>query len=471
MPQGALVVDGATGGSTALFAPWALLPTGWARNVLIEISKCGTIRQVTEHVADPDAEELRGPVLPGMTSLHSHAFQYAMAGLAQSADPEGEDHFWSWREAMYRFLARLRPEDVEAIAAQLYVGLLKGGFTSVVEFHYLHADEAGRPYADIGEMSWRILAAARRTGIACSILPSLYRQGGFRRPPTEAQRRFVLDPAQVLDLVSALRRAAAGDPLVRIGAAPHSLRAVGLEELSAFVTAVRREDPSAPLHIHLAEQPREVAECLAATGRRPVSLLLDHVAPDEGWCLIHATHMEAAECAALAATGAVVGLCPTTEADLGDGLFPFLPWREAGGRFGIGTDSNVNTEAAAELRMLEYGQRLGRLRRAVAASPSQPSTGTALWLHTAVEGARAAAQPAGQIAPGRRADLVVLDGEHPMLAGRSGATIADTLIFAPTPAIIRDVLVGGRPVITAGRHAEEEVIAARFAATLRRLLA
>ncbi|MDW8443635.1 MAG: formimidoylglutamate deiminase [Acetobacteraceae bacterium] len=457
--------------SQAFLAPWALLPKGWSRNVLIEVSECGTISSVTENASPSAAQALPGPVLPGMTSLHSHAFQYAMAGLAQAADPSGQDHFWSWREVMYRFLARLSPEDVEAIAAQLHVCLLKGGFTSVAEFHYLHADQDGNAYADPAEMSWRILAAARQSGIACSILPSLYRQGGFGQPPNDAQRRFVLPPERVLDIIAALRRATAADPLVRVGAAPHSLRAVAIGELSGFVTDVRRDDPLAPLHIHVAEQPREVADCLAATGRRPVSLLLEHVALDQGWCVIHATHIDRAEITALAASGAVVGLCPTTEADLGDGIFPFAEWCRAGGRFGIGTDSNLGTDAAGELRMLEYGQRLSRLRRAVAASASQPSTGTALWQQAAAHGARAASQPAGEIAPGRRADLVVLDGDHPMLAGRSGTTIADTLVFGPTPGIVRDVLVGGRPVISAGRHAEEEPIAARFAATLRRLLA
>lgn len=454
-----------------LHAPWALLPGGWARDVAITLAPDGTIGAVADEAPGGGAVPLAGPVLPGMTNLHSHAFQYAMAGLAEMRSPSGEDHFWSWRETMYRFLARLTPENVETVAAQLFVALLKGGFTAVAEFHYLQADTTGAPYADPAEMAWRILAAARQTGIARTILPSLYRHGGFGRPPNNGQRRFLLPPETVLDIIAALRREAASDPLLRVGAAPHSLRAVTVEELGALAAALRRDDPTAPLHIHAAEQPREVQECLAATGQRPVARLLAHLPVDRRWCVIHATHMDPAETAALAATGAVAGLCPTTEGNLGDGIFPFLDWRAAGGAFGVGTDSHVGTNAAAELRMLEYAQRLRHLRRAVGATADQPSSGTALWSAAAWSGAQAAAQPIGAIASGRRADLVVLDGAHPMLAGRDRAAIADTLVFAPAPGLVRDVYVAGRPVIVAGRHAAEETIAARFAATMRRLLA
>ena len=456
---------------TTLHAPWALLPGGWARDVAIAVSETGTIASVAAGAPRRGSVALAGPALPGMTNLHSHAFQYAMAGLAETRSPSGEDHFWSWRETMYRFLARLTPDDVEAIAAQLYVALLQGGFTTVAEFHYLQADPAGAPYADPAEMAWRILAAARQAGIACTILPSLYRHGGFGRPPSDGQRRFLLPAETVLDIIAALRRAAASDPLLGVGAAPHSLRAVAMEELAAFAAAVRENDAAAPLHIHVAEQPREVAECLAATGQRPVARLLAHLPLDRRWCVIHATHMDAAETAALAAAGAVAGLCPTTEGNLGDGVFPFLAWRAAGGAFGIGTDSHVGTDAAGELRMLEYAQRLWHLRRAVGATPEHPSAGTGLWAAAAAAGAEAAAQPIGAIAPGQRADLVVLDAAHPLLAGRDGAAIADTLVFAPAPGLVRDVYVGGRRVIAGGRHDAEGAIAARFAATMRRLLA
>ena len=458
-------------GTVTLHAPWALLPQGWARDVAIAVSQTGTISSVCAGLPRGASVSLGGPVLPGMTNLHSHAFQYAMAGLAERRTGEGVDDFWSWRETMYRFLSRLGPDDVESIAAQLYVALLKGGFTAVAEFHYLQADPRGAPYADPAEMAWRILAAARRAGIACTILPSLYRQGSFGRAPGAAQRRFVLSAERVLDIIAALRRQAATDPLLRVGAAPHSLRAVAVDEIALFAAAVRHSDASAPLHIHAAEQPREVEQCLAATGQRPVARLLARLPLDRRWCIIHATHMDAAETEALAATGAVAGLCPTTEANLGDGVFPFRAWRSAGGCFGIGTDSHVGTDAAGELRMLEYVQRLWHLGRAIGATVTHPSTGTALWAVSAEAGAEAAAQPIGAIAPGRRADLVVLDPEQPMLAAREGEVIADTVVFAPAPGQVRDVYVGGRRVIAGGQHEREAEIAARFTATMRRLLA
>jgi formimidoylglutamate deiminase len=456
--------------STILHAPWALLPAGWARDVTIAVGPDGVIVSVLPETAPGTATRLAGPVLPGMTNLHSHAFQFAMAGLAETRSPDGEDHFWSWRETMYRFLARLTPEDVEAIAAQLFVSLLKGGFTTVTEFHYLHTDPSGTPYADPAEMARRVLAAARAAGIARTMLPSLYRQGGFGRAPGPGQRRFILPAETVLGIIAALRREAEGDPLLRVGAAPHSLRAVATGELASFATDLWRNDPVAPLHIHAAEQPREVEECLAATGQRPVAHLLASLPIDRRVCLIHATHMDDGETAALASCGAVAGLCPTTEANLGDGIFPFVAFRDGGGTFGIGTDSHVGTDAADELRQLEFSQRLAHLKRAVAATAAIPSTGTALWQAAASAGAQAAAQPCGAIAPGLRADLVVLEGAHPMLAGRGGDAIADTLVFGPARALVRDVLVGGRAVIRDRHHEQEQAIADRFAATMRRLL-
>lgn len=455
---------------TILHAPWALLPDGWARDVTIAVAPDGTIAAAMPDNAPGSATRLAGPVLPGMADLHSHAFQFAMAGLAETRSPDGEDHFWSWRETMYRFLAQLTPEDVGAVAAQLYVSLLKGGFTTVTEFHYLHTDPSGVPYADPAEMAWRVLAAAREAGIARTILPSLYRQGGFGRPPGPGQRRFILPTETVLAIIAALRGEAAADPLLRVGAAPHSLRAVATGELASLAAELRRVDPKAPLHIHAAEQPREVEECLRATGQRPVAHLLAHLALDQHVCLIHATHMDAAETAALAASGAIAGLCPTTEANLGDGTFPFVPFRDAGGTFGIGTDSHVGTEVADELRQLESSQRLHHIKRALGATEAVRSTGTALWQAAARSGAQAAGQPCGAIAPGLRADLVVLDGGHPMLAGRTGDAIADTLVFGPARNLVRDVLVAGRAVVADRRHGQEGKIAERFAATMRRLL-
>ncbi|WP_144186931.1 formimidoylglutamate deiminase [Elioraea rosea] len=454
-----------------LFAPSALLPDGWAQQVVITLDEAGTFAAISAGASPDGAERLAGPVLPGMTDVHSHAFQRAMAGLTERRGPTGDDHFWTWREIMYRFLARLSPDDVEAIAAHLCISLLKGGFTTLAEFHYLQADPDGRPYVEPGEMGLRIIEAARRSGMALTLLPSLYRQGGFGTPHTGGQKRFVLDDAALSASLARFRREAAHDRLLRVGLAPHSLRAAALGDIARWVATVRAEDAAAPIHIHAAEQPREVAECLAATGRRPVGLILEALPVDERWCLIHATHLAPEEIDGLAASGAVAGLCPTTEANLGDGVFPLPRYLEQQGRFAIGTDSHVGVAAAEELRSLEASQRLATLRRAVATTPEEPSAGTLLWRRAAEAGAAVCNQPAGAIAPGRRADLVVLDGASPFLAGRTGALAADTLVFAGGSDLVRDVMVGGTWVVRDKHHRDEERAEAAFAATMRRLLA
>ncbi len=458
-----------------LHAPAVLLPSGWAEDVTITLDDAGMIAAVTAGEKPDDAERLVGPVLPGMTDLHSHAFQRAMAGLTERRGPGGDDHFWTWRETMYRFLAQLTPDDVGAIAAHLHVTLLKGGFTAVAEFHYLQADIDGRPYANPAEMGLAIIAAAERTGIALTMLPSLYRQGGFGegggwRPHAEGQKRFVLDDEALWSSVHTFRAAAAHNRLLRVGLAPHSLRAAALPDIARWVDLIRRDDPGAPIHIHAAEQPREVAECLAATGKRPVDLILGSLPVDARWCLIHATHLSPEETTGLARSVAVAGLCPTTEGNLGDGIFPLPAFLAAKGRFGIGTDSHVGVVAAEELRMLEASQRLATLRRAVATTEDQPSAGTLLWSRAAQAGALVCRQPTGAIAPGRRADLVVLDGAAPLLAGRDGALALDTLVFAGGEPLVRDVMVGGAWVVREGHHEAEDETAASFAATLRRLL-
>lgn len=454
-----------------LFAPSALLPDGWAEHVAITFDEAGMITVVSRDASPDKAERLAGPLLPGMTDVHSHAFQRAMAGLTERRGPTGDDHFWTWREIMYRFLARLSPDDVEAIADHLCISLLKGGFTTLAEFHYLQADPDGRPYAEAGEMGLRIIAAARRSGIALTLMPSLYRQGGFGRPHTEGQKRFVLDDDALDASLARFRREATHDRLLRVGLAPHSLRAASLEDIARWVAAVRAEDAGAPIHIHAAEQPREVAECLAATGRRPVGLILEALPVDSTWCLIHATHLSPEEIDALATSGAVAGLCPTTEANLGDGVFPLPRYLDQYGRFAIGTDSHVGVAAAEELRGLEASQRLATLRRAVATTPDEPSAGTLLWRRAAEAGAAVCNQPAGSIAPGRRADLVVLDGASPFLAGRSGGLAADTLVFASGSDLVRDVMVGGSWVVRERHHRGEDQATEAFAATMRRLLA
>lgn len=453
-----------------LLAPSALLPSGWVNDVAITLDAAGMITSVA---ADSMArgERLAGPVLPGMTNLHSHAFQRAMAGLTERRGPGGDDHFWTWRETMYRFLARLTPDDVEAIAAHLSISLLKGGFTTLAEFHYLQADIDGRPYAEPGEMGLRIAEASRRAGIALTLMPSLYRQGGFGKPHTEGQKRFVLDDGALAASLQRFRQEAQANALLRVGLAPHSLRAASLPDITRWVEHVRSVDAAAPIHIHAAEQPREVAECLDATGSRPVRLILESLPVDTHWCLIHATHLASEEIDGLAASGAVAGLCPTTEGNLGDGIFPLPRYLAVGGKFGVGTDSHVGVIAAEELRALEASQRLATLRRAVATTDAEASNGTLLWRCAAEAGADVCSQPAGRIAAGFRADLVVLDGASPFLMGRHGALAADTLVFAGGTDLVRDVMVGGAWVVTERHHAFEEQANAAFAATMRRLLA
>jgi formimidoylglutamate deiminase len=454
---------------TVLFAKSALLPTGWAENVRLRLDAQGNFAAVEPSTTRGDAERLAGPVLPGMPNLHSHAFQRAMAGLTERASSTGDD-FWSWREAMYRFLAVLEPEDVRAIAAQLYLDMLKAGYTGVAEFHYLHHGRDGRRYADRGAMSEAVIAAANEAGIAITLLPALFLASGFGgTAPTEGQRRFVNGVDDMIALIEETRRRHASNPQVRVGLAHHSLRAVPPEALAAATAALRALDPTAPIHIHVAEQTREVEQCLAWSGARPVQWLLDHAPVDATWCLVHATHMDAAETRRLAATGAIAGLCPTTEANLGDGFFPLLPYLEAQGRWGIGSDSHVSLSPIEELRWLEYGQRLRERRRALAPLGKAESTGLVLWRAAVVGGAHALGRHTGTLAPGYRADLLVLDPAAPSLYRRNGDAIVDSLVFASETSVVRDVMVGGRWAVRERRHAAEDRIAAAFRRTLDRI--
>ncbi len=452
---------------TAYFAPTALLPDGWADAVRIEVDATGQITAVTRKSESRNASILSGPVLPGMPNLHSHAFQRAMAGWAERA---GSGDFWAWRETMYRFLDRLGPDEMEAVATQLYIEMLKAGYTAVGEFHYVHHARDGTPYEAPTEMSNRIIAAATQAGIGLTLLPVLYAQGGFDGTPTgDGQRRFANDPDGLLSIAAILRRAHAEDPQIRIGVAPHSLRAVSPEALAAVVAGVQAEDEMAPIHIHVAEQTREVEECLAWSDLRPVEWLLSEAPVDGRWCLVHATHMTAEENRALAASDAVAGLCPTTEANLGDGLFALADYLRSGGKLGIGSDSNISVSPVEELRWLEYGQRLARRERLVAASDDAPSTGARLFNTALAGGAQALGRPIGRIEVGGRADLVVLDAESPALIGRSGDGLLDSLVFAGNRPPVRDVVVGGRRVIRDGRHAAEDAALVAYRQALETL--
>jgi formimidoylglutamate deiminase len=447
------------------WAAHALLPQGWAREVRIGVDDAGTIAAVTPGAEPGAARRLSGHVVPGMPNLHSHAFQRAMAGGAEARSPEGLDSFWTWRETMYRFVGLFTPEDAEAVAAQLYAELLEHGFTSVAEFHYLHHRPDGKPYDDIAEMAKRHVAAARRAGIGITMLPSLYRHGGiFGKPPHDGQRRFLNDLDTFQRIVEETRAAIGDDPQGAVGIAPHSLRAVTpamLGALSGF---------TGPIHIHAAEQPKEVEECLAATGARPVRWLLDNMPLDRRWVLIHATHLDDSEVTELAASGAVAGLCPTTEASLGDGIFRLPGYLAVGGRIGIGTDSHVGTAPAFELRQLETSQRLRDHARAVATSERRPNPGRALYEAALAGGAQASGRPIGAIAQGMRADFVELDDTHPLLLGRAGDALLDAWIFSGQGNPVRTVTCGGRVVVEAGRHIHAMTIRDDFAAAMKRLL-
>jgi formimidoylglutamate deiminase len=452
---------------TAWIAARALLPEGWAEDVLIEGDADGWITGVSPGLrAAAGTRRLAGHVVPGVPNLHSHAFQRAMAGGAERRSAAGQDSFWTWRETMYRFVGRFTPEDAEAVAAQLYVELLEHGFTSVCEFHYLHHQADGTPYAAPAEMALRLMAAARRAGIGMTMLPSLYRHGGiFGLPPNPGQRRFLNDLDGFSRIVAGVREAAGGDPQCAVGLAPHSLRACSpaeMRKISGF---------DGPIHIHAAEQPKEVEECLAATGQRPVQWILEHLPVDARWVLIHATHMAEDEVAGLAASGAVAGLCPTTEASLGDGIFALPAYLAAGGHFGIGTDSHVGTAPNMELRQLETSQRLRDHARAVATGAENPHPGRTLLEAALAGGAQASGRKLGALAVGRRADFIELDAAHPLLLGRAGDAVLDAWTFSGQGNPVKTVACGGRVVVEAGRHVDALGIGEEFAKAMRRLMA
>jgi formimidoylglutamate deiminase len=452
-----------------LFAEDALLPEGWARNVAITIDAEGTITRIETDAPAAATARAAGPLVPGMPNLHSHSFQRALAGRTGRASAEASvvDSFWTWRAAMYAFLGRVDPDAYEAIATQAYVEMVKAGYTSVAEFHYVHHDPKGWAYADPAELARRVIAAARRAGIALTLLPVFYAHAGFGgQPPTSVQRRFVHSPESYARLVSTLAADAAAGAYV-LGVAPHSLRAVTPDELAEIVDCA---PAGAPIHIHAAEQVQEVSDCIVALGGRPVEWLLRHARVDARWCIVHATHMTSDEVQRLAASGAVAGLAPTTEADLGDGIFPARGYVDRGGTLGIGSDSNTVIDPFAELRQLEYSQRLFRLERNVLARRDIP-VGQFLYTLAAGGGARAVGQPTGAIARGWRADFVVLDTDDPALAPQAVEDVLDAAIFGPSRHPVRDVMIGGRWVVRDGRHPDEQPVRTEFSAALARLAA
>ncbi|MFH8133917.1 formimidoylglutamate deiminase [Pantoea osteomyelitidis] len=439
------------------FAPRALLADGWHQQVRITVDEAGFISDIASQASAEGAVALDGALLPGMPNLHSHAFQRAMAGLAEVAgDPQ--DSFWTWRDLMYRMVGRLTPEQMGDIAAWLYIDMLKGGYTQVAEFHYLHHDAQGQPYAD-DAMLQQLIAAAERAGIGQTLLPVLYSYGGFGAQPAQpGQRRFIQQTEHYLQQQARLQRWLQDKPLHNQGLCFHSLRAVSEAQMHEVLAA---SDTALPVHIHVAEQEKEVNDCLAWSGERPVNWLLNRFNVDARWCLIHATHLDSSEITRLAASGAVAGLCPTTEANLGDGIFPAVEYVAQAGRWGIGSDSHVSLDVQEELRWLEYGQRLRDRRRNRIVAPGQPSVGDLLWREAARGGAQACGIRSGALAPGYRADWLVLQ-QDAWLSSVDESALLNRWLFAGRRDQIRDVYVAGHAVIQQGQHAQQEACADRF---------
>lgn len=448
----------------ALHFAEALLPSGWARDVRIELAG-GCFARIERGVAAQPGDQRHPVALPGLPNLHSHAFQRGMAGLAERRGLSA-DSFWTWRETMYRFVDRMTPADMAAIAAMAYAEMLESGFTRVGEFHYLHHDPAGLPYAGAA-MAEALVAAAAETGLALTLLPVFYAHAGFGgQEPNAGQRRFITGLDQFAKLREACAAALQALPDAVLGLAPHSLRAVTPDELAALAQMAG----TAPVHIHAAEQLAEVEACLTWSGQRPVEWLLHHAPIGPNWCLVHATHMTSTETLGLAQSSAVAGLCPITEANLGDGLFPAPDYLAAGGRFGIGSDSNVLIDAAEELRWLEYGQRLAAKSRNVFAGGPDASTGAALLGGALAGGAQALGTAMG-LTEGNAADFITLDPAHPALSGAKGDQWLDQWIFAVGRGAIAGVWRRGQQMVSGGRHVARDTIAAGYRSTMARLLA
>ncbi|MGF6936494.1 formimidoylglutamate deiminase [Paraburkholderia sp. UCT70] len=459
-----------TQSNQSLFAADAYLPEGWRRNVLLEWDAHGTLTSVTTDQPEAPAgvPKAAGPLMPGMPNLHSHAFQRAMAGLTEYR-ANATDNFWSWRDLMYRFAARITPEGLASVAQWLYIEMLKAGYTSVCEFHYVHHAQDGQRYANQAELAQHVVDAASASGIGITMLPVLYQYSGFgARAPRDDQRRFINTPESLLDLLGTLRAARPEHAALRYGVAPHSLRAVSEASLRTLLGAI---DATVPVHIHIAEQTAEVDACLETEGTRPVQWLLDRFDVDSRWCLVHATHVDANETLALAKSGAVAGLCLTTEANLGDGIFPAQDYLDAQGSIGVGSDSHVGVDWRAELRLLEYGQRLTRRQRNVLASAQAPHVADRLYAAALGGGARATGRAVGALRPGHRADWLVLDADHTSIAGHEREAWLSGVVFCEhgdTP--IRDVYAGGVKLVDDRRHRDEEGAYARYRAALAELL-
>lgn len=450
-----------------IHARQALLGDRWGKDVEVQIGPGGRIAAVIEGAPRAAGAQPVELLLPAMSNLHSHTFQRAMAGLTERRGPSQHDSFWTWREVMYRFLDVLTPDEIEAIAAYAFMEMLESGFSAVAEFHYLHNQPGGARYDDPAELAARIGAAAHQTGIGLTLLPVYYAQGGVDgRPLAGGQMRFRNDLAsfnQLLARMDGVTGLLPGD--ANWGIAPHSLRAAGRRDLAALAAIA----PDRPLHMHIAEQEKEIEETRAVYGARPVEWLLGEHDVDQRWCLIHSTHLDENETRRLAASGAVAGLCPITEANLGDGFFNGVRYLADNGRLGVGSDSNIRISVAEELRQLDYSQRLRDRLRAVLADPGQ-SVGENLYRRALAGGAQALGRDAGEIAIGRFADLVAIDLRPHGFGALAGDAALDAYLFSAGNAAISDVWAAGRHSVRSGRHIDRDQIADRYNASLASIM-
>lgn len=454
--------------TTELWCPTALLPGGWASDVMVSVDESGNISNVRSEVPAGGATQLKGTVIPGIPNLHSHAHQRAMAGLGERSG-SSEDSFWTWREVMYRHLRHIEPHHLHALAAQLYIEMLKAGYTSVAEFQYLHHDLHGNAYENRAEMTLQCLSAASDAGIGFTALPVLYRYGGFgEQEAAQGQRRFLNDADGFLRIVENVSQACAENPNATVGMAPHSIRAISVPLLAEVQDGLDGAGVDL-VHIHSAETLKEVEDCNQWSGQTPVAWLFDNANVNENWCLIHATHMSADETKRLATSGAVAGLCPTTEANLGDGFFNAPEYLSSGGLWGLGSDSHISISPVEELRWLEYGHRLTSNRRTVLAGGANTSTARTLLQGCLKGGAQACGRKIGSIAVSYRADFLVLDEAHPLLYGRQEDSLLDSWVFSGNANAVRDVYVGGKAVIQNGYHAREAECELNFKKTINKL--
>lgn len=449
-----------------IWAESALLPDGWAESVEITLDQAGNIAEVSPAIPYSTGECVE-VLIPGMPNVHSHAHQRAMAGLGERAG-HASDSFWTWRKVMYHYLERIQPQHLFNISAQLYLEMLKAGYTCVGEFQYLHHDIDGKAYANRAEMSLQCMNAAASVGLGFTALPVLYRYGGFgEAEPLAGQKRFINNSDEFASIVESLQAAAKNDTNTSVGIAPHSLRAISQPLLKDVIASCGEN--LAAIHIHIAEQTKEVDDCLVWSRQRPVEWLFDHFDVDQNWCLIHATHMNQKETTTMAKSGSVAGLCPTTEANLGDGFFNAIGYLKAGGNWAIGSDSHISIDPVEELRWLEYGQRLVTRNRNLLVSTATPNSGRSLLDGALHGGAQACGRKIGRIEAGYRADFVALDAQHPRLYGRRQDDLIDSWIFSGNANLVKSVFVGGRKIIDQGRHPDEETISRNFRRTLDEL--